>query len=102
MITLLQVIKEGNRIRAYSCTDGDQEFYLSKQEVIDFIKEGKVNNARLQNYRNSDIIRIIERKDSGVKEAEIPVITPFDTVTFDLNPFSESRKSRGKIEHGQI
>ena len=86
MITLLNVIKDGNRIRAYSCTDGVNNFLLSKQEVIEYIRQGQVTNGKVQRYNNSDIIRILTTKKDDKTKPAVTAVEPFDTVTNGLNP----------------
>ena len=74
MIKVLQVNKVGNRIRSYVCTDGNgRTTALSKRQLTELIRMGRVDNASIQVYNGGVIIRIKDPKVSTVtitKEAE--------------------------------
>ena len=71
MIKILNVNKQGNRIISYTCTDDNQTSELTKEQVIQLIKNKQISNATLQYYNNKPIIRI---KDNTKINKEVPTI----------------------------
>lgn len=60
MFTVISVNKEGNRIVNYTCAINNSITILNKDELKTLIKQGRVSNARIQNYKGSEIIRVKE------------------------------------------
>lgn len=92
MITLVDVVKNGKRILGYNCLENQRIVFLTKDEVVDEIKNNNCVNGRVQEYRGSIIIRILDGHNTEVKPKvidleQMPSIDTFKTVTKSLNPF---------------
>ena len=74
MIRVLNIIKEGNRIKYYDCVyDDGNRVQLSKDALIQFIRNKKCVNATIQNYNGKIIIRV---KDSANEVANTSTQVP--------------------------
>lgn len=71
MIKVLNVNKEGNRVKSYTCTDGSSTAELSKEQLISHINNGNVSNARIQVYKGNTIIRVAD-SDSTTTRRRTP------------------------------
>lgn len=58
MITVLRNYKDGAKISKYECSDGKLRLFLTKEQLISYIKRGKVKNARIQKYKGNIIVRV--------------------------------------------
>ena len=58
MIRIISVNKVGNKIQGYTCTDGSRTENLTKEQIVQQIKNKNVENAKVQlyngNYRITD------------------------------------------------
>lgn len=91
MITLVDVVKNGNRILGYNCLENQRIIFLPKEEVIDEILHNNCTNGRIQSYNGNTIVRILDKSDSYKKIPVIdldkmPAIEPFRTATKTINP----------------
>lgn len=96
MITLVDVVKNGTRILGYNCLEDQRIIFLTKDEVVDEIKKNNCINGRVQEYRGSIIIRVLDGYNTEIKPKVIdletmPLIEPFVTATKPLNPFYKFR-----------
>lgn len=71
MIKVLNINKEGNRVKSYTCTDGSSTAELSKEQLISHINNGNVSNARIQVYKGNTIIRVAD-SDSTTTRRRAP------------------------------
>lgn len=56
---VINVFKNGNRIQGYEIADNNgNTAKITKQQLIQYIEAGNVENATLQNYMGSQIIRL--------------------------------------------
>jgi hypothetical protein len=58
MITVMQVNKAHGRIQSYTCTDGVMNINISKEQLCKLIEHNMVDNAKMQVYEDSIIIRV--------------------------------------------
>lgn len=91
MITLVDVIKNGKRILGYNCLEDERIVFLTKEEVVEEIKTGNCLNGKVQEYKGSIIVRILDNCTNGDKPKVIdletmPHIDSFTTVTRAVNP----------------
>lgn len=88
-IRIVKVLKNGNKIAGYVCTDGASEVTVTKEQVVSAIREGKVANAAVQVYKGLDIVRIKDDNYLANKEAKkagAPVVkTPKDVAKAQVN-----------------
>lgn len=93
MVTLVDVVKNGKRILGYNCLEDQRIIFLTKDEVVDEIRNNNCVNGRVQEYKGSIIIRILDGDSANVEKPKIidlekmPLIEPFSTATKPLNPF---------------
>lgn len=92
MITLVDVVKNGNRILGYNCLEDDRIIFLPKEDVIAEIEKNNCTNGRLQKYNGSTIIRVQDGYETTPKPKVIdletmPMIDKFKTATRPINPW---------------
>ena len=112
MIKVVRVNKTGNKIDSYTCTDGNRSINLTKEQLIAYINNKQVTNARLQVYNGTSIIRLkddditerINRKAScgsipGTKETE-----PCISRGFTIQDYIDEQRAAGKrtLDFGDI
>lgn len=67
-IRVLNPVKNGARVISYECLGEDgKPITIPKERIIELINDKKVDNARIQNYKGTIIIRIND--ESGAKKA---------------------------------
>ena len=62
MIKVLKINKEKNRVKSYTCMDGDKEFELSKDELVELIRDKQVSNATAYKFEGITSVRIVDKK----------------------------------------
>ena len=71
MLKVISKIKEGNKV-SYICIDTNdntsRNYTLDKGEIIEYIRNGQVINARIQDYKGQLIIRIKEDTDTKINK----------------------------------
>lgn len=67
---VVNVVKNGNRIAYYECIDNNgNQYKLKKDQLIKEIESGNCDNAKLQIYYGSKIVRISNKKNASVTTA---------------------------------
>lgn len=66
---VVNVVKNGNRIAYYECVDNQgRQGRLTKEQLINEIQAGNCENATLQVYYGSKIVRISKKAPASVKK----------------------------------
>ena len=79
MLTVLQVLKNGNRIAGYVCTDGNSTTQLTKEQLAKYIDAKKVTNAHKYVYNKTlriiidDKVKSLKAKTNNAKEQSKPI-----------------------------
>ena len=77
------VIKDGNRIKHYEIYDDSGNIHeCSKEQVANLIKQGKIDNATVQVYKGTTIIRLKDRDNKTIATKPIRVHTKLTKNTF--------------------
>lgn len=92
MITLVDVVKSGKRILGYNCLEDNRIVFLTKDDVVEEIRNGNCNNGKVQVYNGNIIIRVLPGYDTTPKPKvidleQMPAIEKFSTATKPLNPW---------------
>ena len=100
-ISVKYVCKSGNSIKGYILSDGKTDKPCSKEQLITFIKGGKIVNAKVQVYNGTDIIRLqegtYEIKDvGGNNNVTKPVEKPAEEVKLTITKVFKSGRSATK------
>lgn len=76
------VFKNGNRIQGYEVVDNNgNTAKITKQQLIQYIEAGNVENATLQNYMGSQIIRLKKDTVKTTSVSSKQVQTPCNKIT---------------------
>lgn len=64
MIKVVEINKEKNRVKSYTCIDldDDRQFDLSKDELIDLIHNKQVTNATAYKFQGATSVRLVDKK----------------------------------------
>lgn len=70
---VINVFKNGNRIQGYEVVDNNgNTAKVTKQQLIQYIEAGNVENATLQNYMGSQIVRLKKDKTKTASTSSQP------------------------------
>ncbi len=68
---VVRIVKNGNRIAYYECVDNQgRQGKLTKEQLIAEIEAGRCDNAKLQVYYGSKIIRISKKSPAATKQID--------------------------------
>ena len=92
MITLVDVVKNVARILVYNCLEDDRIIFLPKEDVIAEIRNNNCTNGKVQEYKGSIIIRVLDGYNTTPKPKvidleQMPMIDKFKTATKPINPW---------------
>lgn len=98
MVTIVDIVKNGKRILGYNCLEDNRVIFLTKDEVVEEIRNNNCLNGKVQEYKGSIIVRVLGDTNNSSNKSVIdnlkvidletmPLIDSFNTVTKPLNPF---------------
>lgn len=99
MIKVLNINKEGNRVRSYTCTDGSSTAELSKEQLISHINNGNVSNARIQVYKGNTIIRVADSDSATTTRKRAPRKQEEPKEKFKRTPSIASLSKKAKYSY---
>lgn len=98
MITVLRGIKDGTRVNRYECSNGECTLTVTKEQLITYIQQGEVKNARIQNYQGRVIVRVENANVINSKEVNDYEVPTELKKLLNIEKFIRSYKDKGVEE----